>query len=65
VQDAGKRLNMIRRFCGSANVSRDAWAQWDAEQQQCVLGAVFDHAHCHDCDGETGLEEVPLVGTCD
>jgi hypothetical protein len=37
---------------------------WDSARQQWVLGAVFDYTHCHDCDGETSLDEVPLVGSC-
>jgi len=43
--------------CGSDHISRDAWADWDAETQQWVLGAVFDYAHCHRCEGETSLTE--------
>jgi len=29
-----------------------------------VLRCVIDYAHCHACDGETRLEEVPLVADC-
>ena len=57
-----KPLAMVCRTCGSRHVSRDAWADWDSANQEWVLGAVFDYAHCHDCDGETNLEEVPLAG---
>ena len=46
------------------HVSRDAWADWDSARQEWVLGAVFDDAHCHDCEGETRLDEVPLAGKC-
>jgi hypothetical protein len=59
-----KRFNIICGTCGSANVSRDAWGDWDTGQQQWVLRTVFDYAYCHDCDGETRLEEVPLAGSC-
>ena len=45
--------------CGN-HVSRDAWADWDAGEQEWVLGAVFDYGHCHDCDGEASLEGVEL-----
>jgi hypothetical protein len=57
-----KRLAMICSACGSDEVSRDAWADWDAARQEWVLGAVFDYAHCHRCDRETSLIEVELSG---
>ena len=53
-------LAIICRTCGSDEVSRDAWANWDAGRQKWVLGAVFDYAHCHRCDCETSLIEVTL-----
>lgn len=55
-----KRFAMICNVCGSDEVSRDAWANWDIGNQQWVLGAVFDYGHCHRCDGETRLVEVKL-----
>lgn len=64
MEDAGKRIAIVCRTCGSENVSRDAWADWDAQRQEWVLGAVFDYAHCHDCGGETSLNEAPLVKSC-
>ena len=54
------KIDIICGTCGGNNVSRDAWADWDAATQQWVLGAVFDYGHCHDCDGESRLEEVVL-----
>lgn len=48
--------------CGSSDVSRDAWGDWDVGAQDWVLRTVFDHAHCHDCEDETSLIEVPLTG---
>lgn len=44
----------------AGTVTRDAWAAWDGEEQDWVLGAAFDYAYCHDCDGETHLVEVDL-----
>ncbi len=41
--------------CGSENVKRDAWAQWSTSAQDWELGAVFDQAHCDNCEGETTL----------
>jgi hypothetical protein len=46
--------------CASRDVSRDAWSDWDLESQRWVLRAVFDAAHCHDCDGEASLAEMGL-----
>jgi hypothetical protein len=57
----GKRYAMVCKTCGSDDVSRDAWANWDIGAQQWVLGSVFDHAHCHRCDGETRLVEVERI----
>jgi hypothetical protein len=42
--------------CGSSQVSKDADANWDVEQQAWVLGTVSDTPYCHPCG-----EEVPLV----
>lgn len=44
--------------CGSENVRLDAWAVWDKEEQDWVLGQVFDQGHCAACDGATSLVEV-------
>ncbi len=56
-----KRIAIVCGTCGSDNVSRDAWANWDTREQLWVLGAEFDYAHCHRCDCETRLIEVELV----
>ncbi|MBL8658021.1 MAG: hypothetical protein JNJ92_11795 [Altererythrobacter sp.] len=48
---------MLCGTCGSTDVSRDAWGDWDVATQAWVLRAVFDYAHCHACDGETRLVE--------
>ena len=54
------KVRMACGTCGSENVSRDAWGDWDVAAQDWVLRTVFDHAHCHACDGETRIEELPL-----
>lgn len=56
-----KRIAILCGTCGSDNVSRDAWADWDTGTQQWVLRCAFDHAQCHRCGGETRLVEVELV----
>jgi hypothetical protein len=48
-------------MCGGNGVTRDAWAEWDADEQHWVLGAAFDYSYCHDCDEETRLVEVDLA----
>lgn len=61
VSSPAARVNYICRWCGGNAVSRDAWASWDAGAQDWVLGATFDYAYCHECDGETTLEAVALT----
>lgn len=55
-----KRYAMVCSECGSDDISRDAWADWDTGKQEWVLGAVFDYGHCHKCEGESSLIEVEL-----
>jgi hypothetical protein len=56
----GQRIQIICGTCGSTDVSRDAWGDWDVKSQEWVLRTVFDNAHCHDCERETRLIEVVL-----
>ena len=53
------KLRMVCETCGSDDVSRDAWSDWDVAAQAWVLRTVFDYAHCHACDAETRIEEIP------
>lgn len=54
-------IKIVCGTCSSTQVSRDAWADSDESTQQWVLGSVFDYGHCHDCDAEAQLSEVPLA----
>jgi len=54
------RVTYVCNMCGGKTVTRDAWAAWDVDGQQWVLGAAYDYAFCHDCEGETRLIEVEL-----
>jgi hypothetical protein len=54
------KVDYICDSCGGNRVTRDAWAEWNAEAQDWVLGAAFDYAFCHDCQEETNLVEVDL-----
>ena len=60
MSDSGNPIAIVCSVCGSKDVSRDAWADWDEQAQDWVLRVVFDYAHCHVCDEETSLREVPL-----
>lgn len=55
-----KRIAIVCDTCGTDDVSRDAWADWNTRDQQWVLRTAFDYAHCHRCDGETRLIAVEL-----
>lgn len=61
MENDGKRIAIICGTCGSDEVSRDAWANWNIRQQEWVLGDVFDYGHCHRCDSESRLIEVELA----
>lgn len=43
------------KTCGSERVVKDAWACWNPESGLWELEAVFDHEHCHQCEGETTM----------
>lgn len=49
-------------ICGSANILRDAWAEWDIERQRWRLAEVAPAAYCRDCDGATKLAEREISG---
>ena len=53
-------VTYVCNTCGSDDVSRDAWAEWDVKSQDWVLRTAFDYAHCHRCDSEMSLQEVEL-----
>jgi hypothetical protein len=53
------KMQMVCGTCGSTLVTRDAWAEWDVDEQSWVLASVYDYAFCHACEGETRIEETP------
>lgn len=53
------KINIVCSFCGSSEVNRDAWAEWDVDTQQWVLGVVFDYGYCQACEGDSRLKEIP------
>ena len=54
------KVRMVCEKCRSELVTRDAWAEWDTDAQDWTLGAIYDYAYCHDCQGDAHIEEVPL-----
>lgn len=50
-------VTMVCRTCGSEDVVRDAWADWDVDAQDWVLSQTFDYAFCNSCEGDTRIEE--------
>jgi hypothetical protein len=55
------KVQMVCGTCGSKLVTRDAWAEWDEDEQDWVLGAAYDYSFCHFCEGETRIQELPLA----
>jgi len=47
--------------CGSEEVVRDAWAEWDFEKQEWVLADIFDDAWCNTCEGECSIEDEEVT----
>jgi uncharacterized protein DUF3768 len=39
--------------CGSRDVVRDAWAEWNFATGEWMLKTIFDHFACDKCGGET------------
>lgn len=58
---ADRKIKIVCGRCGGHNVRRDAWAEWDVDAQEWVLGEVFDYGHCVVCAGESRLKEVELM----
>lgn len=58
---ASVRHAYICHVCGSDHVTRDAWAEWNVEAQDWLLGVAFDQAYCHRCQNDTRLDRVVLT----
>lgn len=46
--------------CGSDDILRDAFAEWDRENQCWELQNVFDNFWCNGCEQTVSTEEAPL-----
>lgn len=51
------KVRMVCATCGSENVVRGLFAEWDIEKQDWVLQNVFDDAMCDDCGQECRINE--------
>ena len=56
-----RKVRMVCEKCRSELVTRDAWAEWDVDDQEWVLGAVYDYAYCHECQGDARIEDIAIV----
>lgn len=55
------KIKIICSDCGSEDVRRDAFAEWDVETQKWTLGPVFDQGFCDNCGQEVILAEIPIT----
>jgi hypothetical protein len=56
------KVRMVCSHCGSEDVFTDAYARWDVKSQAWEIAQTFDKgAYCNHCDGETRIEERPLL----
>jgi hypothetical protein len=54
-------VTYVCKACQGANVLKDAFAYWDAFDQEWKVQATFDKgAVCEDCDSPTSLVEMEL-----
>lgn len=51
------KVQMVCSCCGSDDVTRDACARWNVDNQQWEMVTVYDNTDCQKCEGETRLEE--------
>lgn len=52
------RTYMRCSSCGSFDVRKDAWAEWNPKKGAWVLATTFDACHCESCEGEANLDEI-------
>jgi hypothetical protein len=54
------KVKMVCSNCGSDEVVKDAWAEWDTEKQEWILQNVFDDTFCNSCEESHSLNEEPI-----
>jgi|TARA_Y100000310_G_C20704423_1_gene834043 hypothetical protein len=55
-----KPIRIACSKCGSFDVRRDAYVEWDIEKQKWVLATVFDDGACMDCEDSASLIEIQI-----
>jgi hypothetical protein len=58
------KIKIVCSHCGSDDVRRDAYAEWNVDAQTWELGTVFDQGYCEACGGEASLDEEEISETC-
>lgn len=56
------KVRKVCKHCGSSDVRKDAWAEWDEDKQEWVLSDVYDNEFCVVCDGETTINDEDITG---
>ncbi len=56
----GPKIRKVCDECGSDDVRCDAFAAWDVEAQEWVLGSTYDAEHCEHCQGEARLVDEAI-----
>ena len=54
------RVRKVCGTCGSTDVLRDAFVEWDEVEQAWVIQNTFDAAYCETCEGETDIEDITI-----
>jgi hypothetical protein len=54
------KVRKVCKHCGSENVAKDAWSNWDVDKQEWVLYDVFDYEFCKTCEGETTIVDEEI-----
>lgn len=55
-----KKVDMRCPECGSFNVLKDAYAEWDVDKQEWALHAVYDDCRCDACGCDITPDEVEV-----
>jgi ribosomal protein S27AE len=56
-------VKIICGRCGSEEVLKDAYAEWDVKSQSWVLHSTYDDNRCGHCDYDgNDFQEVPVEG---
>ena len=54
------KIKKVCKHCGSSDVRKDAWSEWDEDKQEWVLAEVYDNEFCYSCDADTTIIDVEL-----